>query len=469
MLEIKVEHPSTSEQRKATDRRASTKKKKQPKIQNKAQTSNMALALPPPDELEGFLAISLQDPRKLNDAANTTKGGVVSILVSVLLKCFPQLYLIEKIATCVSPKRGLIIPGRDQEMKWASGANKLTPQQIFQTLKMGLTILYYLVKKPSKQPTLQVSARFAAMLAEARKTSYVPTVTIDIGLDYAAASAWIASQVTLPVAFRSLLDIREGNTCGPTGKAMINQIIMVARYAAMTPYLTICGYLADDPTEAAFLPCVGREANDFRKMEEKLKSRHGEQFPFIKVLGLEGNEELSPKRYPNLFAVAVRHKLRVDRSFDSYTFKKSAACLLSDESIDDVLSRPLKRKTPCREEDKPHIKRIFGIDPDSIEAEDTARESLLARLIQIMANVPDAMQSNDFRKMEEKQAARLLSSDESIDDALSRPLKRKAQCREEDKPHIKRIFGIDPDSIDAEDTGRESLLARLIQDIWPTL
>ncbi|DBA13170.1 TPA_asm: nucleoprotein [finepatterned puffer bornavirus] len=334
------------------------------------------ICLPPQAEVNGYVARSIDDP---SSAIATTKGGVIALLISILLVCFPQLYALRKIMDRVSPKRGVIIPERG-ETKWCGPNDKMTPVQILKALKMCLTLLYYLIKNPSKQPTTQVSARFSAMYIELRKGT-PPAVPIEMGLDYPEAASWLSSQIGLPTLFTFLVKLQNDPSCGATGRALINQVVMVARHADMTPYLTIVDYLAADPTRSALLPGVGREAAEFRQMEKDLKEKHNHDFPFIKVLSLEGHERLSAQNYPNLFAVAIKYKSKHDRTFAAYAAKKSAACNLSDDVIQESLTKPIKRKAICNEADKDHVRKIFMIDPDALQSEESPNEALLTKLL----------------------------------------------------------------------------------------
>lgn len=245
---------------------------------------------------------------------------------------------------------------------------------------MALASLYYLIKNPTKPPTTQITAQFNAMYSELKKGATVPAVPIDMNLGYAEDASWLASQIGVPVLLSTLIALREAEGCKATGKAMINQITLIARYTDMTPYLTISDYLAAEPTKSVFLPGMGREAAEFVKVVKYVKDQHGENSPFAKVLALVGNEKLSSQNYPNLFTVAVRHKTRHDRMFGGYVVKKSSECKLSDEVISESLSRPLKRKSTCQAADKDHVRKVFAVDVDEVENEESRQESILARL-----------------------------------------------------------------------------------------
>lgn len=100
---------------------------------------------------------------------------------------------------------------------------------------------------------------------------------------------------------------------GPTGKAFIAQLRLVATFAEMTPYLTICQF-GDGYTKGMTLPGIGDEIGTFVDAEKMLKEHQGEtMFPYCKGLCLAGHEALAPIHFPNVCKVANKGRGRLMR------------------------------------------------------------------------------------------------------------------------------------------------------------
>lgn len=103
---------------------------------------------------------------------------------------------------------------------------------------------------------------------------------------------------------------------GPTAKAFISQLRLVAAYAEMTPSLTIRSFLNEALSHTSALPGVGAEIN---RAERELHEQHGDgMFPFIKCLQLAEHERLAPVHFPNLRKVANTRKRSIDGTFNDY-------------------------------------------------------------------------------------------------------------------------------------------------------
>lgn len=176
------------------------------------------IALPPSDQVHSYLLRSLDDPQA---AVVSTRGGIVSYLISFLLACFPQLYRLDKIKSQVTERRG-VTSAKKGEARWGNSSERLEGMQVLRVLKTCLALMYYAIKHPSKPPTTQVTSRFNAMYLEIHKTGVVPAVPIDMSLAYAEAASWLATQVGLPRLLTALIELREAETCRETGKVMLN-------------------------------------------------------------------------------------------------------------------------------------------------------------------------------------------------------------------------------------------------------
>lgn len=125
-----------------------------------------------------------------------------------------------------------------------------------------------------------------------------------------------------------------------------------------------------DLTGAHMLTGVGREALRFRTTVDHLLSQHGVNFPYIKLLNLDGHENLSAVNFPALSKVALLAKRANEASSSGYFSTKilsNPGCKISENEVTEALihKRKIDRIDP---EDADGIKRVCGVAAEDISS-----------------------------------------------------------------------------------------------------
>nr|DBA13202.1 TPA_asm: nucleoprotein [Para molly bornavirus] len=288
-----------------------------------------------------------------------TTGGSKSAGITMLMIMFPSM------ATFFgSPHEYRNAQGRG----WINSAVVAPkPSERLFVVKAVFSILYTLIRGPSASLD-QVTKRFSAMLASMEIVGENPDLTTKFSV------MEVVSHLTTIGAKKKILAYLFARGSHPefgrTATHMLTQLQMVARYGGMTTYEVIEEFLAGDVTQAHLLQGVGKDAVKFRDTVNRLQGRHGHLFPYMKVLGLEGHEELNSTAFPALTKVAIHAKRESEGSFKSYASNKAlsnSACRIPESEIKEAL-KLRKKRTHVSPDDTDGIKKVCGIDDECINS-----------------------------------------------------------------------------------------------------
>lgn len=298
------------------------------------------IVLPPEENVLKAAVLAAQHTEK---AVKYTLGESVAVIVNFLLAAFPALY-----ATSLSQNRAGSrgIPNNEgKELGWTMDHAGVTPNDSNIIVKSTFALLYHLVRKPQQNPMAQVAKRFNAMYTTVKQGLQPPVVEVNPLFDFKDAAMWLTSAGFGTLIIKSLLELESHSSTGPSGKALIGQVKLVATDAEMTPYMTMKSFINEGLSYGAMLPGVVTEIRAFLQAERELKEHGEELFPYLKAFKLRGHELLAPVRFPNLCKVANTRKRRIDGTFHDYPSTKESLSTLTDKEVEDAVSRPpLKRR-----------------------------------------------------------------------------------------------------------------------------
>lgn len=331
----------------------------------------------PPKELIRPLAIQVGCTIRLDYYIEKTQGGSIAAALHILMVVFPDL----------SPILHRTNEHRDQNgTRWYSRMPEpLEASHRLYIEKAAFTILYGLIKG-APGSTYQINKSFSAMLSALSRPTTSPNISTKLSIR-TVINYFQLGQTGKPML--TWLLSGEHEEFGPTAAEMLNQLKLVATNCRMTTYVAIEEFIQGDVTDAHLLPYVGREAARFIDTVERLKGAHGPLFPYLKVLVLDGHEELSSTSFPTLSKVAIIAKRARDPTFRAYDASKilnSRACSIPEQEIISALTRKRKRMgTSTEDVDTP--KRICGVaDTDAGAGRGASTSSELDSLLrQIIA------------------------------------------------------------------------------------
>ncbi|AVM87536.1 nucleoprotein, partial [Wuhan sharpbelly bornavirus] len=334
-----------------------------------------------PDTVKGCIEASklaVADYSKY--ASGIKEEGIISVAIIALIAVFPRLHgMFEKY------QQGEKSPGRawhgtkdqNEALHIQGGDMKIT--------KAVLALLYCLVKKPTAHPTEQINKRFGAAYVMIKGPGAVPAgVDIPPALDILKAVAWLSSQSLDTQVISVVLSMKKLNK---TQDAIVQQVRLVASEAEMTSFKSIEEYLTSPPNASALLPGVGREIAEYVSLRDRLKERHKDQYPMIKLLRLPGHDELVASKFPNLVAVANENKRNRDPTF--VNFKERNSSRHTTTEIRDAMRRPLKRTHTCGDEDLQAVVKCFKISEEEAKtSEQPVQDKLTALLERLTKSLP---------------------------------------------------------------------------------
>nr|QUF61506.1 nucleoprotein [Murray-Darling carp cultervirus] len=313
-------------------------------------------------------------------ASGIAEEGIVSVAVTALISVFPRLHsMFEKYHQQEKS------PGRNWHGTPEQNAAIHIPGGDMKITKAVLALLYCLVKKPTAHPTEQINKRFGAAYVMIKGPGAVPAgVDIPPALDILKTVAWLSSQSLDTQVISAVLSMKKLNK---TQEAIVQQVRLVASEAEMTSFKSIEEYLTSPPNASALLPGVGREIAEYVSLRDRLKERHKDQYPMIKLLRLQGHDELVASKFPNLVAVANENKRNRDPTF--VNFKERNSSRHTTTEIRDAMRRPLKRTHTCGDEDLQAVVKCFKISEEEAKtAEQPVQDKLTALLERLTRSLP---------------------------------------------------------------------------------
>ncbi|DBA13184.1 TPA_asm: nucleoprotein [electric eel bornavirus] len=304
-------------------------------------------------------------------------GKTTSIFIMMLVSVFPSTHMIFGSEHNVE---------RNEGKRWIPDVIPPVPKDSMALcIKIVLSLLYYIVKRPSAYPTEQIKRRFAAAYVTAKGSGgAVPLVDIPTCMDHQKALSWLSSRGLDQEILKHLLRIRPDNK---TQEALLQQLKLISEDAEMTSFKSVEEFLVSTPTAAIFLPGLGKELADYIRVRDMLKQNHDDDYPYIKLLKLPGHEMLVASKFPTLVTVANEWKRKHEPSFNQFKDKVSG-CRHSLDVIRTSLARPVKRTHACNEEDLTTVAKVFKIDVSEAQVAEKIDPS--EKLMELLAKLTSA-------------------------------------------------------------------------------
>ncbi|DBA13176.1 TPA_asm: nucleoprotein [little skate bornavirus] len=307
----------------------------------------------------------LKDPQKWAEA---TSGGHVSLLLALILVVFPMLETIFDKYFHEDRKKDISLEGQSVRAQWVTDEKDPVWTTELTTLcyRVFMTVMFRAIKPSSTNPDKQVGKRLSAALAASgrRSTDIVPLPT---HIATEEGGRWLCAN-----SYERLILIELFNTApvqfGKLGNACIEQLRLIASFANMTPVTNMYTFCTSGLTAAIMLPGVGTEASLFMDVYTELQHLYGVQFPYMKVLSLEGHDRLNSSNFPNLSTVATQYLKETDSTMAGYAAKRSPLCKLSDATISAASKKPPLKRASCSQNDRSGIKRVCGVNDVDLDS-----------------------------------------------------------------------------------------------------
>lgn len=118
--------------------------------------------IPPRAHVVMAATMRVLEPTK---TSSFTCGGTISINTSCLLAILPLLYKVpsKPFKKYIKPDRGM--PGKDGRAAWWDHSVESDPEVNLKIVKIALSLMFHVARRPQQNPKTQINKRFNALYA----------------------------------------------------------------------------------------------------------------------------------------------------------------------------------------------------------------------------------------------------------------------------------------------------------------